>query len=284
MFVYHVCISISLLDDTKDYEARLVTSIDDITSQFEEMQRQVLEILCRKFSKFTDIRSFIDRLQSLSAVTGCSLRAFDDDLFAEDTSIEILWEKFHVFWLHIFDCHVLEVFLERSCCEEAVGVYKQFSSRINGLSVINELDLVAYYDICRKMQGFRMPFLKVEFKTEKFFKCSVKAIYEALCTIFKINKHALHLTEIKKGSVYAIFHISERLANFLATNYHITGHTLYQLAKWKIITLKLKMVGRNLELIIPKQINKVVIYYTCIDTKVLNAITIAIHISKIHFL
>ena len=256
-------ISCSILDNTKDHESKSKISIDSVKYEFEEMQKKVLEVLC---SKLLDIDSFIDRLKRLSLVTDRYLPAFDDDLF-EVESVEALWEKFCVFWCHVFDCHVLEVFLQRSWCDEAISVYETFSSRINRLTVVNELDLVAYYSIYGKMQSFSMSFLQVEVLTERCLKYLIKEIYDGLHKIFHINNHALHLFKIEKGSVCVIFQISERLANYLVMHKDITGYTLCNLAKRNIVALKLNFVERNLELRIPKEINEVICYDTCIDTE-----------------
>ena len=246
---------------------------------FEKMQKDVLEVLCRKA---IDIQSFVKRLKSSYALDDYPLPAFDDDLFEEVNSVEVLWEKFSIFWLHIYDCHVLEVFLEKSFCGEAKKVYQDFLSEIEKYSEINKLNLVAYYDtyIYKKSQILETSFLKIKFISEKCFTCSIKAIYEAFNKIFSINKHALHLIRIEKGCIYIIFHMSRSLVNhLLETKDLFTGHTLCQLAKWQIATLQLKVVTpqfeKNVKLEVPKKINKVINYKTCVDNEVSTTIVVA---------
>ena len=248
------------LDDFKSDESTSESSNDivHVLHLFENMQKDVLEVLCREA---IDIQSFVKRLKSSYALNDCAVPAFDDDLFEEVNSVEALWKKFCIFWSHVFDCHVLEVFLEKSCCGEAKKVYQDFLLEIEKYSVINKLDLVAYYGIYKKMQNFSISFLTIEFKLERCFTYSIKAIYEAFNKIFNINKHALHLISIEKG-IHVIFHISKSLANHLLERKDLfTGYTLCQLAEEQIATLQLMVVTpqleKNVKLEVPKKINKV---------------------------
>ena len=227
--------------------------------KFETMQQEILKAMC---CSDIDVISFIDRLRGLSAVTDGHLSMFDDDLFEGVNTIEALWEKFKVFWLSIFDCHVLKIFLKKSKCGEAIRIYKAFSSKLDQSGAVNDADLVAVYKVFyQKVSKMSESFFIIKVKTDICIKLKIKRIYKILSKIFKIQKYALHLTDIKEGSVDLIFETSKRVISYFL-NYKITGRILLELAEESIATLQIN----NFEIKVPDKINKVLSYNMIIDT------------------
>ena len=225
--------------------------------QYKRMQEKILKVLKRKHNDI-DVMSFIGRLRGLSASTDehIQLSMFDDKIFEGVNTIEKLWERFKVFWLFIFDCHMLKVFLQASRCEEAFEIYKADYSKLKKSPAVEYTDLVPFYKLYNQ-KGFNMSFLRIEIKTEEkciVYKLKTKIIYKTLSKTFKIKKYGLHLIDIKKGSVDLIFGTSKETLSYLR-KYEITGRILRELSEVSIVALQIQ----DFEIKVPdkKEIDKV---------------------------
>ena len=215
---------------------------------FETTKEDISEAL---HGNVIDVVSFIERLQALSAVNEKYIPMFDADLFEGVSTIDTLWEKFKVFWLFIFDCHALEIFLQQSECKKALKLYENFSSKINKPSIIDHVDLLSVCKLCEQ-QDFQMSFLQIKIDETYFVNSTKEKVYEALSEAFNVQKSALHLTEIKKGSFQLKFRIPEMLVSYFL-DYKVTGHTLIRLADQNIVTIQVN----DKEIKVPKVINQV---------------------------
>ena len=254
------------IDDDDDPVSRYtagseITNLYDAMIQFERMKDEVFKALCG--SKI-NVSSFIEDLGALSAVKSDSIPVplFDDHLFKGVTTSEELWNKLKMFWLSFFDCNVLEIFLQKSKCERAIKVFNKFSSKINQSSVVDNKDLVDFYNENQSLV-FVTSLFRIKVNTEKCTNCTIENVQQILSKTFNLQKGALYVIDVKKGSVEIIFGMSEKLIPYFL-NYIITDDILLKLHENCILTLQVK----DKEINIPDKelIKKVLyLYVACTD-------------------
>ena len=257
------------IDDDDDPVSRYITgseitTLNDAIIQFDKLKEEVFKALC---DSNINVSSFIEDLSALSAVKSDSIKSdsipvplFDDHLFNWVTTIEELWNKLKMFWLSFFDCNVLEIFLQKSKCERVIKVFNNFSSKINQSSVLDNKDLVDFYNENQSLV-FVPSLFRIKVNTEKCTNCTIENIQQILSKTFNLQKGALYVIDVKKGSVEIIFGMSEKLIPYFL-NYIITDDILLKLHEYCILTLQVK----DKEINIPdKELIKKVLYVACKD-------------------
>lgn len=237
--------------DESQLRLRKISSLEDAIIEFKLIQVEIRKALC---CSNIDVDLFIDRLRCVNASTDkYFLPMFDDNLFTGVDTLEALWEKFEVFWFSFLDCHVLKIFLQKSRCDEAIEIYRKFSSKLK--NSLEDVDLEGVYKIYKR-KDFEVSLLRIKVQTERCVKAKTEIIYKIIAKTFKIQKYALHLIDIKKGSIELVFKTTEKIISHFET-YEVTGHVLRELAEISIVTLQIK----DTEIRVPDKINEVQYFY-----------------------
>ena len=162
---------------TNEEEADELITADDLEADFAITTNKIKQALISS-SEPVDVASVIQQLQTSTAVKNKNVPLFDEGVFKNVTTIEMLWEKLSRFW-SIFDYDLLLFVLKIVKCEEADKIFKKFLSKID-ISRMEDTDLVLCYKVIEQ-EGSMKPSLRIKVIELKNVHASLKEKLRRSC-------------------------------------------------------------------------------------------------------
>ena len=182
-------------------------SLEDIEADFKEMIHNLQKSLVDSSVKLDDL---LMNLKSCFATKNKEVPLFEKNFFKHATSIEALFKVLNLFW-NIYDHDMLALLVDTAKCEEASKIYHEF---------VDSVDLSAFNltNYCSDEEVLTLPGYKTFQITVENSDCTgklVKRIKYMIVDYYKLEKYAITLKEVIKGSIIIIFLASDSISLYI---------------------------------------------------------------------
>jgi len=218
-------------DSVKVFEK--LTNLDKIEMEFVKMTKRIKETLVKNNLSVDDL---IEQLCAISAVCNKKVPIFDDYVYKNVKSIDMLWKKLGTFW-NIFDYDLLILVVDIAECAKAEEILDNFQARID-VSTFEDAGFVLHCKLCKEDEEQAWSWLRVKVNTEKCTFDIKERVKEIVSENFGLKKCSLCFKGIQAGCYEFVYLISKALMTHL-TELKITGSTIAKFAANNIISLQI---------------------------------------------
>ena len=201
-------------------------SLEDIETDFKEMINNLQKALVDSSVKLDNL---LMNLKSCFATKNKKVPLFEMNFFKHATSIAALFKVLNYFW-NIYDHNMLALLVDTAKCEEASKIYHEFVDSVD----LSAFDLTNY---CSDEEALTSPGYKRFQITVGNSDCTgklVKGIKYMIVDYYKLEKYAITLKEVTKGSIIIVFLASD-LTLLYIKNGALTSEFMEKLRKEGIV-------------------------------------------------